>query len=119
MAHVQQFTFYTPPPTLGKDEQNRFITEVRIEYTHALMLMDNTAKKTRQIDAALKEEVYLLETNDTLSAYKISNIQRQAYDSWQNQPGSYRAPGMACTAPEGTVRDVQLPVSHRSAFSET
>ncbi|KAK8122400.1 hypothetical protein PG984_011070 [Apiospora sp. TS-2023a] len=55
MAHVQQFTFYAPP-TFGKDEQNRFITDVRTKYTRALMLMDNTTKKARQIDDVLRQE---------------------------------------------------------------
>ncbi|KAK7968752.1 transcription initiation factor TFIID subunit 12 [Apiospora saccharicola] len=54
MTHVQQFTFYAPP-SFGKDEQQRFITDVRTKYTRALMLMDNTTKKARQIDAVLKE----------------------------------------------------------------
>ncbi|KAK8097391.1 transcription initiation factor TFIID subunit 12 [Apiospora sp. TS-2023a] len=49
-----QFTFYAPP-SFGKDEQQRFITDVRTKYTRALMLMDNTTKKARQIDAVLKE----------------------------------------------------------------
>ncbi|KAK7914731.1 hypothetical protein PG985_012434 [Apiospora marii] len=81
MAHVQQFTF-SAPPTFGKDEQNRFIPDVHTKYTRALMLMDNTTKNMRQIDAALGEEVYLLEANDTFIAYENSNIRRRAYDYW-------------------------------------
>ncbi|KAK8043835.1 Transcription initiation factor TFIID subunit 12 [Apiospora phragmitis] len=54
MTHVQQFTFYAPP-AFGKEEQNRFIADVRTKYTRALMLMDNTTKKARQIDAMLKD----------------------------------------------------------------
>ncbi|KAK7984944.1 hypothetical protein PG996_005821 [Apiospora saccharicola] len=55
MAHVQQFTFYAPPK-LGKDKQNRFITDARTKYTCELMLMYNTTKKALQIDAVLREE---------------------------------------------------------------
>ena len=36
---------------------------------------------------------------------------RQAYDYWQNQPGNYRAPGLANGAPERARRDIKSPVS--------
>ncbi|KAK7990109.1 hypothetical protein PG989_010424 [Apiospora arundinis] len=54
MSHVQQFTFYAPP-SMPKEEQTRYIAEVRSKYTRALMLMDNCNKKTRQIELVLKD----------------------------------------------------------------
>ncbi|KAK8087664.1 Transcription initiation factor TFIID subunit 12 [Apiospora hydei] len=54
MNHIQNFTFFAPP-TYAKEEQTKFISEVRNKYTRALMLMDNTTKKARQFENVIKE----------------------------------------------------------------
>lgn len=56
MTHIQQMTFHVPPNLAGNKEQAaQWINTMRHKYTRALVLMDNTQKRIKQIEHIIKE----------------------------------------------------------------